>query len=115
MLITDVSGYNINVPYAFTGINGWSTVSKAYYKNEQGMVMFLTAMTGGTSANGTIVGTLTAGARPSETLARVAAMDASGVFGYVSIPGSNGVITIGTIASNGGMFIQPFQGLTDIV
>jgi hypothetical protein len=38
----------------------------------------------------------------------VGGMDISGVQWYVTIPGTNGVITIGSIASNAGMYIQHF-------
>ena len=113
ILIDNRSGFNMQMPFDFVGQNGWSNVSKAFYKAKDGRVIFIKPISGGTSVSGTIVGNLPFGTWPTEALFPTPVIDVTGVMGNVTIPSTNGVMSIGSVASNGGFMVLPFQSTTD--
>lgn len=84
--------------------NGW-TVSD-FYKDEYGVVRFLSDFTGGTAVPSTIIGTLPEGFRPQQ-LTRIPATTQSGI-GQISID-SSGVITVDSLPSGSGVRLSEFQ------
>ena len=105
----DLGVGNIGVLQAISKLNlqnNW-VGGGGFYKDESGVIRFLTSFNAGSPGAGTLIGTLPLGFRPYDWRAHGVSSGAG--FGIVTIS-SGGAITINSLASNSDLYIPPFQG-----